>query len=249
MFTDAATYTDAATSGLSEREQMICKHSTLVRFVVRKMLLDGHNIAADFEDLVGHGTIGLIQAIDRFDDSLGIPFPAFAIPRIRGAVLDALRGLDPLSRGQRFMAKQIAASQNDLAMALGREPTDRELRDATGLTHAQFDTARSMAGFACVPITQHSDDGELADGYPEPADPDDSLTMGIERQELFAILEQAVRTLPERERILVGLYYADNLKYREIATVLDISESRVAQLMQQALRRLRRHPALAQAAA
>jgi RNA polymerase sigma factor FliA len=237
-----------ATSSPSERERMICQHLPLTRFVVRKMLVDMPG-AFDFEDLVGWGTIGLIQAIDRFDESLGIPFAAFAMPRVRGAVLDALRTLDPLSRGQRQMAKQIAARQNELAMTLGREATVPELRDATGLTCDQFNTARSLAGFSCVPIAQRSEDGELPDGYPEPADLDDSWTDGIEHRELLAILEQAVKALPEREKMVVGLYYADHLKYREIATVMQISESRVAQLIQQALRRMRKRRSLAEAAA
>ncbi len=84
-----------ATAGPSQRDKMICQHLPLVRSVVRKMLIEVPNGAADAEDLVGHGTIGLIQAVDRFDNSLGTPFAGFAVRRIRGAVFDALRTLDP----------------------------------------------------------------------------------------------------------------------------------------------------------
>ena len=237
-----------AKADLGARDHMICEHLPLIRFVVRKMMVDGPGAEVSFEDLVGYGTIGLIQAVERFDGSLGIPFSGFAIPRIRGAVLDALRGLDPLSRGQRLMAKQIAAKQNELAMTFGCEPTGQELRAATGLTGEQFNTARSMAGFFCVPIDNAGDDG-LSYGYSEPADPDaESPTAGMERQELLATLERAIKSLPERERIIVGLYYGERLKYREIATVMAVSETRVSQLMQQALGRLRRNPRLAEEA-
>lgn len=237
-----------ATTDRREREQMICQYLPLIRYVVRRMQVDVPGATVDFEDLVGYGTIGLIQAIDRFDDSNGTPFPAFAIPRIRGAVLDALRGLDPLSRRQRLVSKQIAAKQNELALELGREPTDREVRDGTGLTCAQFSTATSLSGFYCVPIASPCDD-DSGYSYPEPVDPDaEAPTAGIERQQLLATLEQAVKTLPARERMIVGLYYRERLTYLEISTVIGVSETRVSQLVHQALRRLRRHPRLVEAA-
>ena len=231
----------------TERDQMICSHLPLASYVVRKMLIEMPGGVVDYEDLVGYGTVGLIQAIDRFDPALGIPFAAFAIPRIRGAILDALRKLDPLSRQQRSMAKQITVKQNELAMTLGREATERELREATGLEHQQFNSTRSLAGFRCVPIADSNEEGFLF-GYPEPADPDEPPTAGIERQELLASLAQAVKLLPERERLIVALHYDERLTYREIATMMKVSETRIAQLMRQALNRLRRNPQLAAAA-
>ncbi len=240
--------THAATANLRVREQMICQHLPLIQQVVRKMEIDMPGTTIDFEDLVGYGTIGLIQAVDRFDDSLGFGFAAFAVPRIRGAVLDALRSLDHLSRRQRLMAKQITAKRNELVMTFVREPTEKELRNATGLAREQFNTARWAASFSCVPIANARDDGSPC-GYPEPADPDDeSPTSGIEREQLLAALQRAMKTLPERERMLVGLYYGERLTYREIATVLGVSDSRVAQLMHRALGRLRRDPGLVEAA-
>jgi len=239
--------TQTITSAQSEREQMIRANLPLASYVARKLVIEMPGSVVGYEDLVGHGTVGLIQAYDRFDASLGIPFAAFAIPRIRGAILDALRRLDPLSRGQRSAAKQIIAKQNELAMTLGREATENELRVATGLGSEQFKTSRSLAAFRCVPIADADDEG-FQYGYPEPADPEEPATGEIEREQLHLLLAEAVALLPEREKLIIGLHYNDHLTYREIATIIEVSETRVAQLVHQALRRLRRNRPLVDAA-
>lgn len=232
-----------ATLDLRTRDDLICQHVPLVHYVVGKMRLDLINAAVDYEDLVGYGIVGLIQALDRFDESLGIPFPGFAVPRIRGTVLDALRSLDHLSRGDRFRAKQIATKHNELAMELGREPTELEVRTAAGLTREQFNTAGVLARATPVPIMA-AGESDRPDGYHEPAADLESPTAALEYEQLLGALDKAVQRLPERERMIVGLYYVESLTYREIGLMLDISETRVAQLVQQALRRLRVQPGL-----
>jgi RNA polymerase sigma factor FliA len=228
---------------LNQRDEMILQHLPLVRYVVGKLHIDTSGAAADFEDLVGFGTTGLIQAVDRFNDAQAVPFSAFAIARIRGAVLDAVRRLDHLSRGQRSKATAITVSQNELSLSLGRVPSEEEVREATGMTREEFTAARVVASFSSVPINQdYADAG--SNGYPEPAFREQLPSAAVEREELLHILAAAVESLPERERLVVGLYYEQDLTHREIANILDISASRVSQLIHQALARLRRNRSL-----
>jgi len=135
-----------------ERKQLIEDHLPLVRFVVSKMHIANAPAGLDFDDLVGHGTLGLIQAVDRFDATQGAQFSSFAITRIRGAVLDALRSLDPIGRPTRRAAKQIDTTFNTLALDLGRNPTPGEVQDASGIPAGQYWRARSAASITLVPF-------------------------------------------------------------------------------------------------
>ncbi len=227
-----------------QREKMICDHLPLVRHIARRTHLNTSGAVLDFEDLVAYGTIGLIQAIDRFDESHGVPFGPYAAPRIRGAILDAFRGLDHLSRGQRTRATRITTSQNSLSLSLGREPTESELLNDTGLSRSLFTAARTAAALTCVPIGQ-SFDGLDAFKELEVVDTTEPPTAPIERRELLSALRLAIDALPAREQVVVSLLYVELLTQKEAACVLDVSASRIAQLRQQALRRLRRNANLA----
>lgn len=128
-----------------ERDRLIEENLPLVRYAVRKMHIANPPAGLDFDDLVGHGTLGLIQAVDRFDGGHGVQFSSFAITRIRGAVLDALRSLDPIGRPTRTMAKLIDTTFNTLALELGREPTACEVQRTSGIEPDRYWRARAAA--------------------------------------------------------------------------------------------------------
>lgn len=229
-----------------DRERIIEEHLPLVRYVVRKMHVVNPPAGLDFDDLVSHGTLGLIQAVDGFDGSQGVQFSSFAITRIRGAVLDALRSLDPVGRPTRTLAKRLDATQNALALELGREPTWEEVQRAARVTPAEYWRARSAASMSVVPIEQPSEDEH---GWEERlADETATVSAGLEQRDMAECLSRAVAELPERERLILSLYYVENLTLKDIARALDISETRVSQLLHRAYARLRVNPALAGAA-
>lgn len=229
-----------------ERDRLIEEHLPLVRYVVRKMHISNPPAGLDFDDLVGHGTLGLIQAVDRFDDGQGVQFSSFAITRIRGAVLDALRSLDPIGRPTRTMAKLIDTTFNTLALEFGREPTACEVQRAAGIDAGRYWRARAASSMTLVPFEHPSIDDH---GWEERiADETESVSAGLEYHDMVASLGAAVSTLPERERLILSLYYVEGLTLKDVARALDISETRVSQLMHRAYARLRTNPALVGAA-
>lgn len=148
---------NVSTLSSQERDRIIEEHLPLVRYVVRKMHVANAPVGLEFDDLVGHGTLGLIQAVDRFDGSQGVQFSSFAITRIRGAVLDALRALDPVGRPTRTLAKRLDATYNTLALELGREPSACEVQQAAGVAAPEYWRARAATSLTVVPIEHPSD--------------------------------------------------------------------------------------------
>lgn len=230
-------------SDTRDRDQMIEQHLGLVHRVVRQ--LGGHiPRGLDHDDLVAFGTMGLIEAVDRYDGSKGHNFAAFAAPRIRGAILDQLRAMDPLSRHMRRHVKEIERSTMQLTQQLGRAPTRAEIVGAAGLDEQQYRRATSIS--ARVPVSLDAWFSTDADGDGE-SSPDDRLsdpdaedfTERVEEEELLRELAQAVAALPERERTVIALRFHEGLTLREIAQVFDVSETRVSQLCARAVGRLR----------
>jgi RNA polymerase sigma factor for flagellar operon FliA len=131
-------------------------------------------------------------------------------------------------------------------LQLGREPSELELRDASGFSPILFKVTRQIAEISTVPIGDTNDE-RRTNANPEPADDEPPPLARLEQQQLIGALQEAVDNLPQRQRLVVGLYYRERLTYREIAGLLQVSESRVSQLMKQALKRLRAHSALVQA--
>jgi RNA polymerase sigma factor for flagellar operon FliA len=230
----------------AERQQLIEDHLPLVRFVVSKMHIANAPAGLEFDDLVGHGTLGLIQAVDRFDADQGAQFSSFAITRIRGAVLDALRSLDPIGRPTRRAAKQIDTTFNTLALELGREPTAHEVQETSGIPAHQYWRARSAASITVVPFEMPSEEGS---GWTERlSDGSQPVSADIEHADMIRALSTAISALPERERMMLSLYYVEGLTLKDVARALDISETRVSQIMHRAYARLRQDPGLASAA-
>jgi RNA polymerase sigma factor for flagellar operon FliA len=197
----------------------------------------------EFEDAVGYGTCGLVEAVRRYDPSKGTNFHAYAVRRIRGAMIDAFRRMDRLSRTMRQKARDVQRAQGQLQAQLGRDPSAAEAADHLGLTLDEYRSAAANGRWVTVSLDRlllGDDDLDGFSGAEVPTVDDEvDFTRTLDEKETLDALAEAVRELPGRERTVVSLYYVDQLTMKEIAGVLNVSETRVSQLHAQAVRRLR----------
>jgi RNA polymerase sigma factor for flagellar operon FliA len=227
--------------GYAERDRLVVNHLGLVKKVAVGLV---RRLPAQVEmnELIGEGVVGLLDAARRYKPASGVPFEAFAARRVRGSMLDALRAVDTASRRTRRLERGMKTAKTGLRQTLGRDPQDKELADAMGLTGQAFARARKQVeraesmGFVTFEEAFGDDQRALAKaiGYVE-----DGPDVELERSEVRAQLAEALAELPERERRVLALYYEEELTMAEIARVLDLSESRISQLRSLALSRLR----------
>jgi len=188
----------------------------------------------DLEDLIQAGSIGLLDALTRYDQELGIPFGTFAAHRIRGAMIDELRTRDWAPRRVRRHARLMEETLYRLEQSLGRAPSEREIAAAMGMSLAEYQQLLAdINGSHMLPMDQISED-YLASHEPHSSNPLNALLEERNRSGLI----RAIDNLPERERLLMVLYYQEKLNMREIGLALEISESRVCQLHSLAIARL-----------
>lgn len=230
------------TSDPATREQLILQYAPLVKYVMGRLAISLPAIL-DYEDVLSSGTIGLIEAIERFEPSKGVKFETYAIARIKGAIIDTLRSLDRLPRSVRQKARAADQAVTRLTLDLGREPSDQEVASELGISVAQYLKSIVDASWITVSLDAMGPSGdgdEESSGDVSVADPDvEEVTTNLEREEMIGDLASSIRELPEREQLILSLYYKDELTMREVSKVLDISESRVCQLHARALTRLR----------
>ncbi len=225
---------------LEAREKLVVQYAPLVRHVLGRMalVLTG---PLDADDMISYGIMGLLDAIERYDPERGVKFETYAMSRIRGSIVDALRSLDILSRGARTRARELQRTIARLEMELGRPPEDPEIAQAMGLEMPQFRELLEEAACAVVSLDSLLS-GLDQDDRPAPRELSDSssdLLADAEEEELVRDLARAIEGLPERERQLITLYYYEQLTMKEIAMVLGVSESRVCQLHARAVMLLR----------
>lgn len=224
-----------------EREAAILEYAHLVRYVVGRIMVElpSH---VDRDDLISHGTIGLIKAVDRFDSSRGVKFETYAIAVIRGAVLEALRQDDWVPRSIREKARRVQETVNGLEMELGRPPEAQEIADALDLSLPEYEKLLSEVSVVTVSSLEGAMEAE-GDAGARPMDV--TLEQGHAPERRLAledrtrILAEAVASLPEREQMVIALYYQEGLTLKEIGAVLEVTESRVCQIHTQSLLRLR----------
>lgn len=223
-------------------EKLVNNYAMLVKHVAGRlrMLLPAH---VEYDDLVGSGVFGLLTAIERFEPERGVKFETFASNRIRGAILDSLRAADWAPRSLRRREREIARAYGALERRFGRPATAAEVSAELNIdidTLHELERQITQAAFLSLdaPLQVTEDGEQVSLGMRTPAgegDPEESLEEGERRQ----LLAQAVRALPDREQMVVSLYYYEDLNIKEIAQILDVTESRISQLHTRALLRLR----------
>ncbi len=221
----------------SARDHLIVSYAPLVKFVAGRV---GTGLPANVDagDLVSSGVLGLIDAIERFDPQRGVKFETFATPRIRGAIYDGLRELDWVPRSVRSRAREVERAIADLETMHGRAPTDGELAD-----HLQIDRGRldqwlsSIASTTIGPLERALDTG----AEPRPLSGEVPIVPSavVEEREVRALMRAEIDKLPEREKLVLSLYYDEGLTLAEISRVLGVSESRVPQLHSKSVLHLR----------
>jgi RNA polymerase sigma factor for flagellar operon FliA len=228
--------------GRATREQFLERYLPLVRFVVERVAA-GLPRHVEHDDLISAGILGLLHAYDKFDAHKGTKFETYAVWRIRGAVLDQLRSLDWASRSTRRLGRELESCARQLDQELGRTASDEEVAAAMRLKlEDYYRLVDRIRGSVLVSLdeTRRSDDGDalgLADLLEDPTVPD--ALAGIEEEETKSHLHAILNRLPEQERLVMALYYYEQMTLREIGEALGISESRVSQIHTRAVDRLR----------
>ena len=224
-----------------EREQLILQHLPQVRLIARRIQERlPENIS--LEDLVSTGVIGLIAAIDNFDPSHNVKLKTYAEYKIRGAILDSLRGLDWAPRQKRRQAKRIEAAISAAEQRLKRAPTEDEIAEQLEISLEEYhEWLVEIRGLNIASLEYTSGD-QGKDLLHYLSNGDDNLpSLLLERSELERLLAQGIDAIPAMERTVLGLYYNEELTLREIAQVVNLHESRISQLKSQAILRLRTH--------
>jgi RNA polymerase sigma factor for flagellar operon FliA len=235
-----ADYQDGRPKGV--RDRLIVHYSPLVKFVAGRV---GSGLPSHVEqsDLVSYGMLGLIDAIDRYDPSRGIKFETYAITRIKGSMLDELRAIDWVPRSVRAKGRTLEQAFSALEAQLHRAPTDAELAAHIGWSEDELQTAMGQLSFTgLVALDELLGGGDrdttatLGDSL---ASSDPGPVAAYEVTELRTRLADAVRNLPEREKLVIGLYYYEGLTLAEIGSVLGVTESRVCQIHTRSVLHLR----------
>ena len=215
------------------REEMIVRNLPLVTFIVGKMADESGASPIDREDAIAYGTEGLIQAVDHFDEDRGVTFASYAIRRIRGSILDAIRRNDLLPRSLRKSTREIEKANLELANMLGRWPTLKELALKLGMPLEQVRSIIGHGSSRVVSLEKMMGDGSQEGTKPwEIADPDESPdpALRVDRKAATALLGQALNSLSRRDREIVLLRYGRAMPFHEIGKRMNLSESRVCQL-------------------
>jgi len=226
-------------AGTLDKDQLIARYAPLVKRIAYHLMAK-LPASVQVEDIIQNGMLGLLDAITRYEEGLGAQFETYAVQRIRGAMLDGLRENDWLPRSLRREMRRIEMAVHSLEQLHGRQPLEGELAAALGLSLAEYQKMLQEArGYQLVYFEDFGDEDD--DDFLERhivGEGMDPLTL-LENSNMRGVLVQAIEDLPEREKMVMGLYYEEDLNLREIGEVMGVSESRVCQLHSQAIARLR----------
>ena len=224
------------------RDKLIVQYSPLVKYVAGRV---GVGLPRNVEqaDLTSFGVFGLIDAIEKFDPERGYKFETYAIARIKGAILDELRSIDWVPRSVRSKARNLERAMAKLESENHRAPTDQEVAEEMGVTEAQLQTTLSQISFVGVAALDEmlsgGERGESVTLGDTVADSGDGPMGVYEVEEMRQILAESINRMPEREKIVLTLYYYEGLTLAEIGRVLGVTESRVCQIHTKAVLQLR----------
>ena len=223
----------------AERERLILEHLPQVRLIARRIherLPD--NVSLD--DLISTGVIGLIAAVDHFDPAQGVQLKTYAEHKIRGAILDSLREMDWAPKNKRRRAKQIEAAINALEQRLGRAPGEEEIAAELKVGLEEYQQWLFEVHGLTIGSLEFASEDQEGDRLNFIADSEDKLpSTTLERAELERLLAQAIEQMPKMERTVLSLYYHEEATLREIAEIMQMHLSRIAQLKSQGILRLR----------
>ena len=225
------------------RRELVNIYARIVKYVAGRMAI-GLPHYVEFNDLISAGLLGLIQAIDNFDHNRGIKFETYAIPRIRGSILDELRSQDWFPRSLRRKAKQLEEAYSTLEVKLGRPATDAEVARELAIDLGELDSMVgevSIATIMSLDADTSGDDSEQSSNLGEfLADPKtDDVEQVLAQQEMKELIGTRMGELPEKEQLVLVLYYYEELTLKEIGEILDVTESRVCQIHTKAILRLK----------
>jgi len=220
------------------KDDLIVKYAPMVKYIVERMAIRfPPNVSKD--ELVSAGVIGLLDALDKFDSEMGIKFQTYAEHRIKGAILDELRKMDWLPRSVRKDIHRLEAAVTALRMKVGRDPDDIEIAQEMNMDmQSYYRMVNRARGIDLLSLDETLPDGSTpkvsmqASGLPSPFDE-------LEIKEVKTVISQALSKLSKKEQVVVSLYYYEELTLKEIAKVLDLTESRISQIHTGAIVKLR----------
>jgi RNA polymerase sigma factor for flagellar operon FliA len=228
----------------SARDALILNYSPLVKYVAGRVAVGLPN-TIEQSDLISYGIFGLIDAIEKYEPSRGIKFETYAISRIRGAIIDELRAIDWVPRSVRFKAREIEKAYAALENKLKRPPSDAEMAEEMGVSGDELNRIYSqLSNVSLVALDElMSVDGDRGEKLSLVETLEDTKTAGpmesVENEEMKRILAESINRLPEREKMVVTLYYFEGLTLAEIGQVLGVTESRICQMHTKAVLALR----------
>jgi RNA polymerase sigma factor for flagellar operon FliA len=225
------------------RESFIKQYAPLVKYVAGKVAVGmPHNV--EFDDLVGFGFFGLLDAIDRFDPEKNVKFKTYAVPRIKGAIFDELRSIDWVPRSVRQKTKEVEETIGALEAQLGRSATDQEIAGALRMDESEFlKTMMRISSTSILSLNDvwfsgdENDKVSIGDSIESPVSLNPDVI--VEKGEIRQVIINSINELPDKEKKILVLYYYEDLTLKEIGQVMGITESRVSQLHTKAILRLR----------
>jgi RNA polymerase sigma factor FliA len=226
------------------RDEMILEHMPQIRFIAQRISAK-LPASVELDDLISAGVLGLIDALDKFDTERGVKFKTYAELRIRGAILDSLRGLDWAPRSLRKKRKTLERTYGELEQELGRPANDVEVAERLDINldvlHQFLDEVKGINLGSFHEAWEEDEHGNRVEGALQflPEDPEKSPYILCQKIELQRILGKAIDHLPANERLVMALYYYEEMTMKEIGQILGVNESRISQLHTKALIRLR----------
>lgn len=230
----------AKTKSPESREKIILEYAPLVKVVAGRLSMYlGYNV--EYDDLVGYGIFGLIDAIDKFDPSKAVKFETYASLRIRGAILDQIRKMDWIPRTIRQKQKRINTAVKDIEEKTGRNATDVDIARELGITEDEYlDWQCQMKVTNVMSLNEYIEQGtDVPQDKNSPSKQFEQPEDVVEQGELKEMLAEALELLTEKERKVIVLYYYEELTLKEISHILEVSESRISQLHTKGLQKMK----------
>ncbi len=221
------------------KEKLIIEYTGVVKYIAGRLsIYFGSNV--EYDDLIGYGIFGLIDAVEKFDLSKGVKFETYASLRIRGAIIDSIREMDWVPRTLRQKNKEIERVYSELENEFGRSATDKEVADRLGISIKELNKLLGELNLSSmVSLEEFLEQNYEMDVKTAPISRDERPEGYLEMTELREILSDAIGKLPEKERLVVSLYYFNDLTLKEISAIMKVSESRISQLHTKGILRLK----------